>query len=173
MPKKQFNTAVRYQWGDLQKLYVEDGLNCAEIARLKGCTRRAVRLALQSLGIALKSREQSIRRGPEHSQFKSGRNPDGYCHSKSGGKRAFIHRRVAEQVLGRPLSRSERVHHSNGRRDDNLIHNLWVFPSQSAHGKFHRSGIIHPDTIFLAAVYVLSFGLPLLIKEVSYVRHGG
>jgi hypothetical protein len=61
---------------------------------------------------------------PEHTEA----DRDGYV---------YEHRLVAEEKAGRPLTRSERVHHLNGIKDDNRPENIVVLPTQSAHMKLH------------------------------------
>lgn len=52
----------------------------------------------------------------------------GYLMVRKDGKKVMQHRLVMEQVIGRPLQPTERVHHKNGKRDDNRPANLelWV-----------------------------------------------
>lgn len=47
------------------------------------------------------------------------------------------HRYIMEQYLGRKLSNKEVVHHIDHNRKNNSIENLVLFPSNSAHIKFH------------------------------------
>mgnify|MGYP002347073156 FL=1 len=48
----------------------------------------------------------------------------GYLMVRMNGKKVMQHRLVMEQVIGRPLTPDERVHHRNGKRDDNRPENL-------------------------------------------------
>lgn len=57
----------------------------------------------------------------------------GYRARKVNGIQVFEHREVMEEIIGRPLMPHERVHHRNGKRDDNRPENLelWTGVGQS------------------------------------------
>jgi hypothetical protein len=55
---------------------------------------------------------------------------------KRGGKTKLLHRHLAEQKLGRPLSPDEHVHHGNEKPLDNRVDNLHVL-SASDHRRLH------------------------------------
>lgn len=59
---------------------------------------------------------------------------DGY--SKIYGNLA--HRVIAEQILGRPLTQNEVVHHRDGNRYNNEPENLVIFPTVGGHTRFHN-----------------------------------
>lgn len=54
---------------------------------------------------------------------------------KIGGK--HLHRIVAEQCLGRPLTSDEVVHHIDGNKHNNSPSNLAVLPNQTFHAQVH------------------------------------
>ena len=54
------------------------------------------------------------------------------------------HRLLVAQQLGRPLKRSEVVHHTNHNPQDNQLENLMLFSSNTAHKKYEGSGSPQP-----------------------------
>lgn len=60
-----------------------------------------------------------------------------YKPRKIDGKKYDEHRLVFEKHLGRKLKSEEVVHHIDGDKGNNLLSNLMLFPTKSAHTKFH------------------------------------
>ena len=62
--------------------------------------------------------------------------PDGH---PNASKRGTIqeHRLVAEQIVNRPLSEKEVVHHKDGNTLNNNIDNLMIFATANDHNAFH------------------------------------
>lgn len=54
------------------------------------------------------------------------------------GRQLEIHRRLAEEVLGKPLPSNARVHHSNGNCMDNRKSNLVICENESYHQTLHQ-----------------------------------
>jgi hypothetical protein len=61
-----------------------------------------------------------------------------YRIARKNGKRILSHRLVMAEHLGRPLLRSEHVHHINGDHRDNRIENLQLLTA-SAHRLLHAA----------------------------------
>ena len=71
--------------------------------------------------------EAPLRRS-RNGEGKNRLNADGYMRRRLRGKYVMEHRAVMEEMLGRPMTREETVHHRNGIRTDNRPENLelWV-----------------------------------------------
>lgn len=67
----------------------------------------------------------------------SNRKPGTYA--KIGSR--HVHRIVAEECLGRPLTSDEVVHHINEDKQDNRPANLAVLPDQSFHSRVHAGKV--------------------------------
>jgi hypothetical protein len=91
--------------------------------------------------------------GPDHYKWKGGHYQNGrddYVYllrpdHPNADKRGYVreHVYVMSTVLGRPIKKSEVVHHINGVRDDNRPENL-VVTIQSLHCAGHHKGIKNP-----------------------------
>jgi hypothetical protein len=141
---------------ELKKLYLDQKLSACQIAKIKNCSDETIRYQLKKHNIPLRNIKEAnslnTKYGIDHHSYKHGLNGNGYKRTTVNKKRVSIHRLIAEQILGRPLLRKEIVHHVNEIKTDNSPNNLWIFPDQIAHGKFHWYGTIHPDTIFLSDI---------------------
>lgn len=119
----------------------QDGWSQEKIAVHIGSTQSAVSLRLIKAGVITRTR---LRR-ETHPRWNGGRRiVGGYVHVKpNDGDEVLVkplsngyipeHRLVMARALGRPLLKSETVHHINGDRADNRLTNLQL--RQGNHGK--------------------------------------
>lgn len=88
------------------------------------------------------SLQQIYRKRHELGLTKSSGKPyihSGYYVYQRDGKNVWVHKEVACQMLGRPLSVEERVHHIDGNKLHNEPSNLFVCADKNQHGSIHAS----------------------------------
>ena len=119
---------------EVRRLYEEEELSAEEIAERMGCSRETVARRLRAMGVRL------TRTGRRNARFNHRRwlNRAGYwvVRLPDGGE-MYEHRLVAEEMLGRPLTETEVVHHINEVKWDNRPENLMVLQDQGAHNRLH------------------------------------
>lgn len=129
---------------EFAELYAQD-IPIPKIAEQMGIARDQGFRAVDRLGLP----KRPQRRGQRSSTWKGGiaRNADGYvlvkvaeddplASMRFGTGYVLEHRLVLARSLGRPLTKSETVHHINGDRADNRLENLQL--RQGKHGKGAR-----------------------------------
>lgn len=151
----------KYNWSDLEELYLERELSTLGIAGIKGCTPCTVTYHLKNLGIArtgteaqqlaMKTGRANMLPREGHFGWKGGRHKvDGYIVVKLEPNNPFSlmawgngyileHRLVMAQQLGRCLQPWEKVHHKDGIRDHNDYNNLEL-STAGRHSKEHSKG---------------------------------
>lgn len=110
---------------EMERLYVVEGLSTPQIASRFKCLSGSISSRLNARGLKLKARPK-----PAIPYLSN-------AYVRIRGKKWC--RRVAEEILGRPLQPGECVHHINGDKTDDRPENLEVLPSHSAHMQKHRA----------------------------------
>lgn len=116
---------------------------CSPACALKGYKRpRTEKICTycgNSFSVPFKHKEQAMcsKRCTGLSRRKGCVSPAGYSLVETDNGRRYEHRHVMEQHLGRPLLRSEVVHHLDGNRLNNDISNLQLLSSHSEHRRVH------------------------------------
>jgi hypothetical protein len=119
---------------ELVMTLLSQGVSLSTIGKTVGTTRHRVRDFLKARGLYHRENFPYTRPGPDNGNWRGGRSESkGYCRVRVNGRYVFEHRLVMENHLGRPLLRSEVVHHKNGDTLDNRIDNLELFDSNAAH----------------------------------------
>ena len=116
--------------------------DCGTVAKKAGTSLSNAPGSSKSCG-CYKLESSRLRHGFEAANWRGGRtrDEDGYIlvylpsHPNAKGN-GYVpeHRLVMSEVLGRPLLRTETVHHKNGVRDDNRPENLELWTAAHASG---------------------------------------
>ena len=132
----------RQQTEEMAQLYA-GGASLAQIAKDYGVTRQTVWDRFRRAGVEMRP---SLRFGEKNHFYRGGgrkRTERGYIKVYVAGRWLFEHRVVMEKMLGRPLAKTEDVHHRNGQKDDNSPENLEII-THASHLSHHKTGRIIP-----------------------------
>lgn len=125
---------------------MRDPVKAAESKKRHRERRKIEKYGPSAIGVDMRGRHGNHARGPNNARWNNGRYhtehgytaiavPEGH-HLRQAHGYAYEHDLVAEQMLGRKLTREEVVHHRNGNRSDNRPENLEV-TTRSEHSRSH------------------------------------
>jgi HNH endonuclease len=117
------------------------GLTAADDERLAALSQRMSGRTVTDETRAKQRAAKVGRYGPASNRWKGGKtylNGYGAHRMSTGGVRKYAHRMVAEEALGRPLTRHEHVHHIDRNKSHNERPNLLVL-SHMDHNRLHRA----------------------------------
>lgn len=113
-----------------------------QVGKILGCSRSTIDRLLKS---TRRLREKK-RTGHLNGKWKGGRYKmvNGYIAKMIAPARyRYEHRIIMEQIIGRPLKKSEVIHHRNGDKTDNRPENLELFKNNSKHIHHAHGAKIH------------------------------
>jgi hypothetical protein len=129
---------VQRRWTAAEIETVRDGARTGrrldEVAREVGRHPSEVSKKAADAGLQFRKRRKGVDR--------NGHVVIGFRRSRTNGRtaeRILEHRQVMEDLLGRHLTSSERVHHVNQNKQDNRPSNLFLCESPAEHQRAHRS----------------------------------
>ena len=129
---------IKWDIDELKRLYLDEKMSGAKIARALGLRQESVNAALRRFNIPRRSMAESHSK-ELHYRWNGGRfsHKQGYIYVSvdkhpRASKRGYVfeHILIVEKQLGRYLRKDETVHHLNGVKTDNRIENLVVLRQQ-------------------------------------------
>ena len=130
----------------LREMYEEKELSQRDIAKLCDVDQSTIHKFLIRFDIS--TRPFCGRAGKHSPHWKGGRfkTSKGYIHilapdhPRAMPSRKYVPEQIliAEKHLKRFLTKEEAVHHINEVKDDNRVENLYLFPSEAEHQRYHQ-----------------------------------
>ena len=147
----------------LVSLYLSEKLSLMRLSVLYGVSANTIKAHLTKCGVAIRSRKQAMRHKWTEEDYIRKRCSDKELRKFRVGERVILdtgyagiyspdptgvrrypflkeHRVLAERLIKRRLRKGEGVHHKDGNKTNNNPHNLYIFPTATAHTEYHRYG---------------------------------